>query len=126
MADTITTPATGGIWAILKKIWFWTKKIGWLILVIIGIIMVIISSKGKNRKIRDIDDKLAEVNARENKTQEDLRKIRDLEKEREEVENEIISITEKYKEKVDKLKEKPDKPEPGDPGRSKDDLDKVW
>ena len=106
MADTITTPATGGIWAILKKIWFWTKKIGWLILVIIGIIMVIISSKGKNRKIRDIDDKLAEVNARENKTQEDLRKIRELEKEREEVENEIISITEKYKEKVDKLNDK--------------------
>jgi septal ring factor EnvC (AmiA/AmiB activator) len=110
-------------WAAVAKIWLWTKKLGWLGLIVVGLIIASVASGKKNKKIKDIDEKLAEANAIEKKTVEDLKKIEKLQEERKAIENEIVGITDKYKKKVDDLK----KPElPGDAGKSKDDLDKVW
>ena len=115
-----------GIWKgmpAVTKIWHWTKKLGWLFLIIIGLVIASIASGKKNKKIIDIDKKLAEVKAIEDKTVEDLRKIEKLQEERKEAEKEIVGIAEKYKKKVEELK-KPEKP--GDAGKSSDELTKVW
>jgi len=108
----------------LKKIWFWTKKLLWLFLIIVGLIVAAVASGRKNKKIVDIDKKIAEAKAVENKTAMDLLIIEKLQEERKEAEKEIISIAEKYKNKVDKLKDKPE--QPGDAGKSSDDLTKIW
>jgi FtsZ-interacting cell division protein ZipA len=107
----------------LKKIWFWLKKLGWLALIIVGLVVAALASGRKNKKVLDIDQKLAEAKAIENKTVEDLRKIEKLQEERKVVEKEIVGIAEKYKKKIEELK-KPEKP--GDAGKSSDDLIKVW
>lgn len=108
----------------LKKVWYWTKKLFWLFLIIVGLIVAAFASGRKNKKVADIDKKLAEVKAIENKTVEDLRKIEKLQEERKEAEKEIVGIADKYKKKVDDLKNKPELP--GDAGKSSDELTKVW
>lgn len=108
----------------LKKVWYWTKKLFWLFLIIVGLIVGAFASGRKNKKVVDIDKKLAEVKAIENKTVEDLRKIEKLQAERKVAEEEIVDIATKYKKKIDDLKNKPELP--GDAGRSSDELNKIW
>jgi septal ring factor EnvC (AmiA/AmiB activator) len=110
----------------LKKIWWYISRIGALILVIAGLIFTVWSIKSRSDRKKEIDNKLRDVQAIENKTAEDLQEIERLKKEKENIENEILDITKKYKEKVDNLKKKPDESTPGDAGRSSDDLNKVW
>lgn len=96
-----------GIWngrPVVTKIWYWMKKLGRLVLVIIGLVITSIASGKKSKEIVDIDRKLAEVKAIKDKTVEDLRKIEKLQKNRKEAEKEIVSITDKYKKKIDDLK----------------------
>ncbi len=114
-------------WGAVKSIWTWTKKLGWVALIIIGILITAFAGGRKNKQVQEIDQKLKEAKAKEDKTQEDLQEIKKLEEEKKKAEDEIVSITEKYKKKLEELKQKEKEPEkPGDAGRSKDDLDKIW
>ena len=111
-------------WPAVIKIWHWTKKLGWLGLIVVGLIIASVASGKKNKKIKDIDEKLAEANAIEKKTVEDFKKIEKLQEERKAAEKEIVGIADKYKKKVDDLKNKPE--QPGDAGKSSDELNKIW
>jgi hypothetical protein len=111
-------------WGSVKTIWTYTKKFGWVALILIGLVIAAFASGRKNNKVKEIDQKLAEAQAIENKTAADLQKIQQLHKEREEAEKDIIGIAEKYKQKLKDLDNQ--KPTPGGAGRSKDDLDKIW
>jgi len=111
-------------WDSVKTIWTYTKKFGWVALILIGLVIAAFASGRKNNKIKEIDQKLAEAQAKENITAEDLRKIKQLQKEREEAEKDLIGIAQKYKQKLKDLDKQ--KPTPGGAGRSKDDLDKIW
>lgn len=110
----------------MKKIWFWTKKIGWLVLIVVGFILVMMANSRKGSKKKQIDADIAELERIEKKTNEDQRKLEEKKKERDKVESDIIETTRKYQEKLDKLKEKPDAPKPGDAGRSNDDMNNTW
>ncbi len=111
-------------WDAVKKIWYWTWRLGWLVLVLIGILITVFASGRKNKKVQDINEKLVIAKGKEDKTEEDLRIIKELEKEKKKAEDDIVGITEKYKKALEDLKKK--EPKPGDAGISKDDLDKVW
>ncbi len=111
-------------WGSVKTIWTYTKKFGWVALIVIGLVITAFASGRKNKKVVDIDKKLAEVKAIENKTVEDLKKIEKLQAERKVVEDDIVGIAKKYKKKIDDLKNKPELP--GDAGRSSDELNKIW
>lgn len=113
-------------WSAVKNIWFYTKKIGWLILIVIGFVVLVYSLNRKNKKKQEIQDRLAELKKIENKTNADIKEAERLEAEAKEIEKGIIETTDKFKEKVDELKKKPDKPQPGDAGRSSDDMTNAW
>lgn len=110
--------------AILKKIWFYTKKLFWLLFVVAALIFIAKSMRDKNQKKSNINEKLAELKAIENKTEADKRAIEKLEQEAAGVEDEIVDITKKYENKLKKLHEKP--PKDGDASRSYDDMKNNW
>jgi hypothetical protein len=111
-------------WSSVTKIWFWTKKLGWLFLIIGGMAITLIAIRRKMKEKDTINSQLNDAKAIENKTDEDLQKIKELEKQRDSAEQDIVDITSKYKKKVDDLKSKPE--QPGDAGKSYDDLKKNW
>jgi hypothetical protein len=115
----------GGLPAI-GRIWFWTTKLWWLALIIIGFILILLANSRRGKKKGQIDADIAELQRIENKTNEDRRKLEALMVEKKKVEDEILATTQKYKEKLDKLKEKPDAPKPGDAGASSDALNDAW
>ena len=113
-------------WEAVKKIWFWTKKIWWVLLAIVGLYFVSRSLRKSGEKKRNIEQKIEEVEALENKTEDDKREIARLESEKKKVEQEIVDISKKYSDKVEELKKKPDQPKPGDAGRSSDNMSDTW
>jgi predicted ferric reductase len=113
-------------WPAVVKILFWTKKLWWLGFIIIGLILVAYSMKGKKKQQEEISGKIEELRKIENKTAEDERKLKELEVQKKKAEQEALDIAKKYKEKLDKLKEKPPEPKPGDAGRSSDGMNDAW
>ena len=101
-------------WDVVKRVWYWTKKIGWLFPIIVGLVIAAVASGKKNKQIATIDNKIAEAQAKENKTAEDLRKIEKLQEDRKRAEQDIVDITDKYKKKIDEHKNA--EPKPGDAG----------
>lgn len=110
----------------VTRIWFWTKKLFWVLFVIAGLIFIAKALRGKTKEKEAIEKKIAEVNAIENKTAVDLQQLKKLEEEKKDKEKEIVNITKKYQNKVDAIKSKPDTPKPGDAGRSSDNLTNSW
>ncbi len=114
-------------WSAVRRIWFWTKKLFWVLFIIAGLIFLAKALRGKNKQKEEIDSKIKEVNAIEKKTEADLQKLEDLNKEKKQVEKEIVDISNKYQKKVEDIKKKePDPPKPGDAARSSDDLTNSW
>lgn len=112
---------------VLKKIWFWVKKLFWLLFIVAGLIFASKALRSKDKQQEDIERKIREIEKIENKTEEDRKKLEELKEEKKKVEKEIIDITEKYRKKVEEAKAKPDAAsKPGDAGRSADDLKDVW
>lgn len=113
-------------WTAVTKIWFYTKKIGWLVLIVVGLIFVAMALRNKDKDKKKVQDRLDELNRIENKTNADIKEAERLTKEKEAIEKSIIDLTEKYRNKVDDIKRKPDEPKPGDAGRSADALKDAW
>jgi len=113
-------------WDSVKRIWFWTKKLFWVLFVIAGLIFVAKALRGKNKEKEAIDQKIAKVNAIEQKTEADLRELKKLEEKKKDKEKEIVDIAKKFQDKVDIIKSTPDTPKPGAAGRSSDDLTNTW
>jgi septal ring factor EnvC (AmiA/AmiB activator) len=107
----------------------YTCKFWWLIAGVIAFIMVAKKVSGKKSKRDEISSKIEELTLIENKTKEDKQELKRLEKEKKKIEDEIVATTNTYKDKLDKLKEKPSKPEdvkPGDAGKAGDALNDAW
>ena len=115
----------GGIPAIVR-VWFWTKKLWWLALVVIGFILILYANSRRGKKKDTIEVDIQELKRIDNKTNEDRRKLETLENKKAEVETQIIETTKKYQEKLEKLKERPDEPKPGDAAASSDSMNDVW
>ena len=115
-------------WDAVCKIWFWTKKLFWILFVVAALIFVARALRGKGKKKEEIETKIKEINSIENKTNEDLQKLKELEKERKKAEEDIIDTTKKYQDLIDKLHSKPENstPKPGDAGKSSDNLTDLW
>lgn len=113
-------------WTAVTRIWFYTKKSGWLFLVLIGFFIVAYSLSRKNKDKQKIQDRLAELTAIENKTTADVKEAERLQEQAKEVEQSIADTSAKFKQKVDELKKKPDAPKPGDAANSSDAMNDVW
>ena len=113
-------------WSAVEKIWFWTKKLFWILFVIAGLIFLAKILSGKNKQKEEIDKKIEEINSIETKTEADLQKLKDLEKEKKDIEKDIVDTSNRYQEKLDQIKKKPNDSPPGDAGRSSDDLANAW
>jgi len=113
-------------WASVGKIWFWTKKIWWILVLLVVLYFIVRTLRKANKKKHDIETRIKEVEAIESKTEEDKRELAGLENERKKVEEEIVELTKKYSDKVNEIKEKPDQPKLGDAAKSSDDLTDVW
>jgi hypothetical protein len=121
-------------WGAVLTILHWTGKLWWLFVVIIGLILVASTMKGKKKQKEEISAKIDELNHIDNKTAEDNRKLAELQNQRKEIEKEIVNTAKKYEEKVNKLKDKPKPdvndpskdPPPGDAAGSSDALNKTW
>jgi len=112
-----------------KTMLLYTAKFWWVIVAVIAFIMVSKSLKGKNSKKDEVGSKIEELNRIENKTKEDEKELKRLEIEKKKIEGEIINTTSSYKEKLEKLKEKPSKVDdvkPGDAGKSHDAMNDTW
>ena len=113
-------------WSSVTRIWFWTKKLFWILFVIAGLIFVAKALRGKTKEKEAIEKKIEKVNAIEQKTEADLRELKKLEEEKKDKEKEIVDISKKFQAKVDTIKSTPDTPKPGDAGKSSDSLTNSW
>ena len=91
-------------WSSVVKIFFWTKKLFWVLFVIAGLIFVAKALRSKTKEKETIVKKIEKVNAIEQKTEADLRELKNLEKEKKDKEQEIVDITKKFQDKVDVIK----------------------
>lgn len=109
-------------WGSVKTMWFYTKKLWYVLAALVALIIIAYGMKGRNQRKNELDDRIGEITNIENKTEEHKKELKRLEDEKKEVENEIIDITKKYKEKVEKLKQKPQ----SSAANSSDALNDVW
>ena len=109
-----------------QKIVYYSKRIALVFFLIGGLIFVAYSMKGKNKRKQEIQERLAELDKVETKTNADIKEAEDLRLEAKDIEGSIINITEIYKKKVEDLKKQPDDPKPGDAGKAYDDLKDAW
>jgi len=111
----------------LEKIWFYTKKLFWLLFLVAGLIFVAKALRGKDKRKVEIEQKIQEVEKIEIKTAEDQKKLEALQKEKKQVEQELVDIAKEYQKKLEKIKEKPpESPKPGDAAASSDAMNNVW
>lgn len=104
-----------------ETIWLWTKR---AVLILLGIGAAIFAIMGLRSKEKPKGDRIKELEAIENKTEADRKELERLEKEKNEAVNRIEDTAEKYKEKIKENENKPE--EPGDAGKSHDDLRDSW
>ena len=91
----------------VNKFLSYVKWIG-LILIAIGVFILIIKySRGKSGQKENIEKKIKEAEAIQNKTEEDLKKINELHEEKKKIETEIEATNKRYVDAVEVLKSKP-------------------
>ena len=120
---------TAGVWkgwSAISKIWFYTKKIWWLVFLVIGLVIVLYIMSRKSSEKKRVQNRLDELNRIENKTNADIKETERLEQQKKDIEKSIIDLTDRYRKKVDDIQRKPDDPKPGDAGRSADALKDAW
>jgi type VI protein secretion system component VasK len=121
-------------WNAVLKIFHWTRKLWWVFAIIIGLIIAAYSMRGKKKRQDEISGKIGELEKIDNKTQEDQRKLIELQNERKRIEQEILDKQRQYEKKLEELKKKPPSdpkdpskdPKPGDAGASSDGLTNTW
>jgi amino acid permease len=116
-------------WGSLTSIWFWTKKIGWIFVILIGLFFALRALRKKTEAKNVIDTNLSNLQKIEDKTQADKQREAELIVQKKEVEQSIVVLAKKYQDKVDSLNKRPDdKPTdpPGHAGQSYEDLKNSW
>lgn len=113
-------------WDSVTRIWFWTKKLFWVLFVIAGLIFIAKALRSKTKEKEAVVKKIEKIKVIEQKTEADLLELKKLEKEKEGKEQEIVEITKRFNAKVDIIKSTPDTPKPGAAAKSSDDLTNSW
>ncbi len=108
----------------MSKIWKWIKWIGAAIVAIGVLILIYSSMSGKSKQKAQIDEKIKELNAIENHTEEQKKELADLQNQATVVQKDIEDANKKAAEALAALGKK--KEEPGDAGKASDELTKNW
>jgi hypothetical protein len=109
----------------MEKIWTWIKIIGAFLLMIGAAIVGVFLFGGKS-KTKEIDAKIAEVEAIEHKTEADLQRLKELREEKTRIEQGIQDTADEFGGKLGANEARPDEPKPGDAGRSGDAMNDAW
>lgn len=109
----------------MSKIISYLKWIASAIIALGVLALIAYEMWGKNKQKAQVDQRIQELNAIEQKTEADKQELEQLNQQSVQIQTEIEATTQRYAEKLKDL-DKPKEDKPGDAGRAADDFQKNW